>query len=226
MSFSSSALLKRPSSATAVAHGTFCAPGMCPPRCAPSCGRFSGARSSPAYSFGERTSTIFVPFPETTLSSTWSRSARIDASGVPALREAGNVVREWPLLGDPLRPSAVHELHVLVPVVLQEPEEPGREPVVVIAVRDDRRRRRHPVLRQQLLELFLVEEIAHGMLLQIGLPVEADRAGHVTLVVGARVDVDLEDSYVAILRMLGEPIGLDEHVLRVIRHVIPLSISF
>jgi len=33
---------------------------MCPPRCAPSWGRFSGASSSPEYSFGERTSTIFA----------------------------------------------------------------------------------------------------------------------------------------------------------------------
>src|SRR2546425_2588008 len=46
-SFNSDAGLKVPSSRTACAQGILAAPGMWPPRCAPSCGRFSGASSSP-----------------------------------------------------------------------------------------------------------------------------------------------------------------------------------
>src|SRR6266566_500224 len=195
MFLSSSADLKRPSSATAVAQGMFCAPGMCPPRWAPSCGRFSGARSSPAYSFGERTSTILVPFPATTFSRTLSRSARIDASGVPA---------RYSLFGDPLRAAAIHELHVLVAVILEKPEKPRREPVVVVAVRDDRRGRRHAVLRKQPLELLLVQKIADRLLLKVGLPVEPDRAGNMALLVCACIDVDLEDADVRILRVFAE----------------------
>ena len=57
------------------------------------------------------------------------------------------------------------------------------------------------------------------MLLQIALPVEADGAGDVTLVIGGRVDVDLEDPDVRVGRVLGEPIGLDEDVLWVCGHV-------
>jgi len=110
-----------------------------------------------------------------------------------------------------------------VAVVLEQPEEPGREPVVVIAVRDDRRIRRHAGFRQQRLELFLVDQIADRVLLQIGLPVEADRGGDVTLFIGGRVDVDLEDANFRILRVLGEPVGLDENIVCVASHVLPPS---
>ena len=61
------------------------------------------------------------------------------------------------------------------------------------------------------------------MLLKVGPPVEPDRPGNVPLVVCIRVDVDLEDADIWIFRVLGEPVGLDEHVVCVIRHVIPLS---
>src|SRR5437867_1092909 len=90
---------------------------------------------------------------------------------------------EGPTLGDPLRATAVYEPRVLVTVVLQEPEEPRREPVVVVAVHDDGGVLRGPVPREELLELLLVEEIAHGLLLQVALPVHADRTRRVTLVV-------------------------------------------
>ena len=144
---------------------------------------------------------------------------------VLAARERRTLGHERAAFGDPLRATAVDELRVLVPVVLQQPEEPRGEPVVVVAVDDDGRVLRDAALGEELLELLLVEEIAHRLLLQIGLPVHADRARRVTLVVGRRVDVDLEDAHVRILRMLREPVGLDESFgMRVlgIRHGITL----
>ena len=147
------------------------------------------------------------------------------ARAVLALRIARGVVRQRTFFRDPFGATAVHELHVLVAVVLEKPEEPGRKPVVVIAVRDDRRARRDALLRQKPLQLLLIEQIADRVLLKVGLPVQTDRPGNVALLVRARVDVDLEHPDVLVLRVLCQPIGLDEHVVCVIRHVIPLSIS-
>ena len=144
---------------------------------------------------------------------------------VLGLSERRRVGRQRTFLGDPLCPAAVHQLGVLVPVVLQQPEEPGGEPVVVIAVRHDRRLGRDPVLRQERFQLLLVEKVAHRMLLEIDLPVEADRAGNVPLVVGRRVHVDLEDADIWILRVLREPFGLDENVLGGCGHVLFLQNS-
>src|SRR4030081_1250816 len=116
------------------------------------------------------------------------------AGAVLALRVGRRVVRQRTLLRDPLRAAAVDELHVLVPVVLQQPEEPRGEPVVVVTVRDDCRTRRDALLRKKRLELLLVEKIADRMLLKVGLPVQADRRVDVALLVCGRVDVYLEDA--------------------------------
>src|SRR5439155_12841378 len=62
--------------------------------------------------------------------------------------------------------------------------------------------------------------------LQIGPPVKADSAGHVTLLVGVRVDINLEDADLWILRVVGEPVRLDENIVRVSSHVSPPSELF
>src|SRR5439155_20307775 len=102
---------------------------------------------------------------------------------------------------------------------LEEPEEPCREPVVVVAVGHDRRARGDAALGKERLELLLVDEIADRMLLQVGLPVQTDRSGDVTLVVRGGVHVDLEHADARILRALREPVRLDEHVVRIASHV-------
>jgi len=62
-------------------------------------------------------------------------------------------------------------------------------------------------------------EIANRLLLQIALPIDADRAGRMPLVVRRRVDIDLEDADFGIVRVLREPIGLDKRFgMRVLSH--------
>jgi len=51
--------------------------------------------------------------------------------------ERGDVLRYREVLLDPLLPTAVKEDDVLDPVVLEDPEREGREPVVEIPVQDD-----------------------------------------------------------------------------------------
>src|SRR6185295_10681501 len=73
--------------------------------------------------------------------------------GIGSLRSVfaaleGRLLRdERSTLRGPLRAAAVHESHVLMPVVLEEPEEPCGEPVVVIAEDSDGRVLRDTVLR-------------------------------------------------------------------------------
>ena len=71
---------------------------------------------------------------------------------------------------------------------------------------------------EQLAEGLRAQEVALDLVLQVGLPVEADRAGDVRLGVERRVLVDLDDADRRVVEMLLEPLGLDEHVLGVIGH--------
>ena len=82
-------------------------------------------------------------------------------------------------LVEPLDPAAVHRARILVAVDLEQPETVGGEPVVVVPVED------HCVLRgdagaaDELLERLLADDVAVDLVLQLGLPVEADRAADV-----------------------------------------------
>jgi hypothetical protein len=64
-----------------------------------------------------------------------------------------------------------------VAVVLQIPVGVGREPVVAIAVEDDRVVVGDPARSQQRPEVLGAQEVALDLVLQVGLPVKADRAG-------------------------------------------------
>ena len=65
----------------------------------------------------------------------------------------------------------------------------------------------------------VVEEVALDLVLEVLLPVEADRAGDVRLVVERRVLVDLDDADVLVLEVVLHPLGVDQYVLGVVRHV-------
>ena len=133
--------LEAASSATAVAHGMFCAPGMWPPRCAPSCGGFP-VRAARRLFLRRADIDDLLAARNHLVEHVVAKGADGcvgSAGAVLALCVARPVVGQPAFLGDPLRAATVHELHVFVAVVLQEPEEPRREPVAVIAIRDDRR---------------------------------------------------------------------------------------
>ena len=62
------------------------------------------------------------------------------------------------------------------------------------------------------------EEVALDLILQVRLPVEADRAGDVGLGVERRVLVDLDDPDGVVVEVVGDPVGLHQHVVCVVRH--------
>ena len=75
-----------------------------------------------------------------------------------------------------------------------------------------------PATAEQLAELLRPEEVALDLVLQVGLPVEPDRARDVGLRVQGGVLVDLDDADGVVVEVVLDPVGLDEHVLRVIGH--------
>src|SRR5579875_404991 len=93
----------------------------------------------------------------------------------------------------PLLAAAVEQLDLVVPVELEVPVGVGGEPVVVAAVEDHGVVVGDAAITQQLGELLGVDEVAADRVLQIGTPVQFDRAGDVAGVVGAGVLVDFDE---------------------------------
>jgi hypothetical protein len=135
--------------------------------------------------------------------------------GEHARRVIDDDLRRRAALGDPLLARAVEQLHGVVAVVLQVPVRVGGEPVVAVAVEDDRVGVRDAARAEQRAERLRVEEIAPDLVLQVAHPVEADRPRDVGLGVERRVLVDLDHAQVGVTEMLLEPARLDEHVLGV-----------
>jgi hypothetical protein len=94
-----------------------------------------------------------------------------------------------------------------VAVELEVPVRVGREPVVVAAVEDHGVVVADAPLGQQRLELGLVDEVAAYRVLEVGLPVQLDRAGDVTGLVGGGVLVDLDEDGVGGVEVLLCPVG-------------------
>src|SRR5262249_36256385 len=115
-------------------------------------------------------------------------------------------------LGDPLLAAAVHDSDVLVPVDLELPEGPCREPVVVVAVQNDGGLVADTALAQQLLELFARYNIANERVAELRRPVPSGGACDVTLIVRGRIDVDLDDANSCIGCVLRHPVGGHENV--------------
>jgi hypothetical protein len=105
-----------------------------------------------------------------------------------------------------------------VAVVLQVPVGVGGEPVVAVAVEDDRVVVGDPARSEQRAELLGTEEVALDLVLEILPPVEPDRAGNVRLGMERGVLVDLDDADLRIVEVVLDPLRVDEHVVGVVSH--------
>jgi hypothetical protein len=99
--------------------------------------------------------------------------------------------------------------------VAEQPElpvGPGREPVVVVAVEHDRRVRADARLGEELAEVLARGDVAADPVGELARPVPADGARNVALLVGGRVDVDLDEADVRVVEMGLGPVGVDKDV--------------
>ena len=75
-----------------------------------------------------------------------------------------------------------------------------------------------PRLAEELAEVLRAQEVALDLVLQVLLPVEADRAGDVRLGVEGGVLVDLDDADRVVVQVILDPLGVDEDVVGVFGH--------
>ena len=172
---------------------------------------------SPLYSAGDRTST--------------SAKLRIAQAGqdvvaegpqaevglgelVAGRGEGRHVDAQGEALVEPVLAPAVEDPDVVVAVQLELPVGPRREPVVVVAVQHDGRVRPDPRLREELAEVLAAGDVAPDPVGQLAGPVPADGARQVALLIGGRVDIDLDEADVRVVEMGERPVAVDEGVLR------------
>jgi hypothetical protein len=92
--------------------------------------------------------------------------------------------------------------------VAEQPENPHRvcrPPVEVVAVEDDGRIAIDTLVRHQTGERRTIDVVAYERVVQVGVPVDLDRAGDVARLVEEDVLVTLDDNQTWIVEMLGEP---------------------
>ena len=141
------------------------------------------------------------------------------ASGERLGQEARDIPRRGPTLGDPLLARTVHELHVVVPVVLQVPVRVGGEPVVAVPVEHDRVVVGEATRAEQLAERLRIQEVASHLVLEVLLPVKADGARDVRLRVEGGVLVNLDDADAVVIEVILHPLGADQDVVGIVAHV-------
>jgi hypothetical protein len=108
--------------------------------------------------------------------------------------------------------TAVQDPDVAVAEQLELPVGPGGEPVVVVAVQDDRRVGADAARAEQLAEIVTPGDVATDAVGQLARPVPGDGAGDVALLVARRVDVDFNEADGRVVEVALGPVGVDEDV--------------
>ncbi len=122
-------------------------------------------------------------------------------------RGLGGVGADRAALGDPLGPPAVHQPHVRVPEQRAHPQRVGRPPVVPVAVEDQRGVPADPLLRHQPGEPGPVHVVPGHRVVELGVPVELDRAGDVAGLVEQHVLVGLGYHQAGVIEVGRDPLG-------------------
>ena len=92
-------------------------------------------------------------------------------------------------------------------VQLQLPKGVGGEPVVVVAIEKDGGAVGNAGGAEKFFERGLVDQIAADVVLELGLPVPADGAGDMSLVVRGGVHVDFDEAEIGGIEIASGPIG-------------------
>jgi hypothetical protein len=81
-----------------------------------------------------------------------------------------------------------------VTIVLQDPERPGGKPVIIVAIQDNGGIIADPRPPQKLFQVCFAQWCPHHLVLQFFLPVEANCPWNVPLIVGIRIDINLDQA--------------------------------
>ena len=112
--------------------------------------------------------------------------------------------------GFPFVAAAIEDFHFLVSEKPKGPERIAGPPVGFVAVKNAGRLRRDAVAAAELGEFFRRDVVANHRVLQIGPPIDVDRAGNMPGIIEQDVFVRLDDANVVIVEMFFEPIGIHQ----------------
>ena len=110
----------------------------------------------------------------------------------------------------PLGPAAVQDAHVRVAEQAEHPQRVGGPPVVAVAVEDDGGVPGDAALAADLGEPGAVDVVPGDRVVQLGVPVDLDRARDVPGVVEQHVLVGLDDDEAGVAQVGGQPVGGDQ----------------
>src|SRR5712664_1557335 len=125
--------------------------------------------------------------------------------------DVDGILGQRALLFEPFLAAAVDEPDVLVAVIFQLPKGVSGEPIVVVAVEKNGGVIGNAGSAEKLLKRGLVDQIAADVVLELGLPVPADSAGDVALIVGGGVHVDFDEAEIGGVQVLSDPIRGNEN---------------
>ena len=125
--------------------------------------------------------------------------------GIICVRIFRHFARHLAAIGFPFVAAAVENLHLLVSEQTERPERVAGPPVRFVAVENTGRFGRDPVATAKFGEFFRRDVIANHRILQIGPPIDVDRAGNVTGVVKQDVLIRFDDADVLVVEVLFEP---------------------
>ncbi|CNZ29293.1 Uncharacterised protein [Mycobacterium tuberculosis] len=132
--------------------------------------------------------------------------------GVGGHRPADRVAGQRASVELPLLAAAVEQLDLLMAVELEIPVRVGGEPIVVAAVQDHRVLVGDATLGQQLGELLGVDEVTFDRILQVGAPVQLDRAGNMVTVICTGVLVHFDENDLRRVQIALSPVGGDQDI--------------
>jgi hypothetical protein len=127
-------------------------------------------------------------------------------------RGLGGVGADRAALSDPLGPPAVHQAHVPVPEQRAHPQRVGGPPVVLVPVEDQRGVPADPLLRHQPGEPRSVHVVPGHRVVELGVPVQLDRAGNVPGLVEQHVLVGFGHHQAGVVEVVRDPLGGDDHL--------------
>src|SRR6185312_11627102 len=106
---------------------------------------------------------------------------------------------DFAFVGQPFDAATIEQSGILVTIVLQDPERPGGKPVIIVTIENNGGIVADPSLSQKLFQVFLAQWCSHHLILQFFFPVETNGSSNVSLIVGIRINVDLDQANVWIV---------------------------
>ena len=135
-----------------------------------------------------------------------------------ASRVAWHFPRKGAVFGDPLVAAAIHNLDFLVPKKAKCPQSVARPPIRFVTVKYDSRAFGDSVLRTELGKYVWRNIVAHGLVLEIGAPIDVHGTGNMAHAVKQDILVAFHEPSIWLVQMHRQPVNCHQRVgLGVIR---------